>query len=220
MIDLWRLYTWMHHPFRSTSDPAVAPRIGRRATGRDRAQDLAVIDDYRGWLLGVCERMDVPLPLDLDVLLLAIETYLGLVKDLVPDLEPPFQAGLRGENGKLLFNEPLDCTLEIVRRDWEGSQLYGACYRSRKKYVIALRLNAPRRLLIHSLGHEVGHVLRAHCDTGPQFYNYEAALPEDVEAEEIARAIEWLLETSHATVKANSRALRRRFWDIMGGGGQ
>ncbi len=93
MIDLWRLYTWMHHPFRSTSDPAVAPRIGRRATGRDRAQDLAVIDDYRGWLLGVCERMDVPLPLDLDVLLLAIETY-------------------------------LDCTLEIVRRDWEGSQLY------------------------------------------------------------------------------------------------
>jgi len=189
MIDLWRLYTWMHHPFRSTSDPAVAPRIGRRATGRDRAQDLAVIDDYRGWLLGVCERMDVPLPLDLDVLLLAIETY-------------------------------LDCTLEIVRRDWEGSQLYGACYRSRKKYVIALRLNAPRRLLIHSLGHEVGHVLRAHCDAGPQFYNYEAALPEDVEAEEIARAIEWLLETSHATAKANSRALRRRFWGIMGGGGQ
>ncbi len=35
-----------------------------------------------------------------------IGIYLGLVKDLVPDLEPPFQAGLRGKNGKLLFNEP------------------------------------------------------------------------------------------------------------------
>ncbi len=194
MIDLrrlytWLLYAWVHHPFRSTSDPTVARRIGRRATGRDRAQDLAVIDDYRGWLLSVCERMGVPLPLDLDLLLLAIETY-------------------------------LDCTLEIVRRDWEGSQLYGACYRSHKKYVIALRLNAPRRLLIHSLGHELGHVLRAHCDTGPQFYNYEAVIPEDVEAEEIARAIEWLLETSYAAAKANRRPLRRRFWSIMGGGSQ
>ncbi len=189
MIDLRRLYTWMHHPFRSTSDPTAALRIGRRATGKDRAQDLAPIDDYRAWLLGVCERMEVPLPLDLDVLLLAIETY-------------------------------LDCTLEIVRRDWEGSQLYGACYRSCKKYVIALRLNAPRRLLIHGLGHELGHVLRAHCDTGPQFYNYEAAIPEDVEAEEIARAIEWLLETSHVAAKGNLRALRRRFWSIMGGGSQ
>lgn len=189
MIDLRCLYAWVHHPFRSTSNVTAAVRIGRRATRKDRAQDLAPIDDYRDWLLGICARMEVPLPLNLDVLILAIETY-------------------------------LDCTLEIIRRDWDGSQLYGACYRSRKKYVIALRLNAPRRLLIHSLSHEIGHVLRAHCDTGPQFYNYEAAIPEDIEAEEIARAIEWLLETSYAAAEANRRALRRRFWGIMGGAGQ
>ncbi len=96
---------------RAATEPAP-PRRERvepvDISGNEHAYEPLLHAIESGLLIAWNERDGLLVDDEAERALRLVIAHYGLVKDLVPDLEPPFQAGLRGENGKLLFNEPYE----------------------------------------------------------------------------------------------------------------
>jgi len=161
-------------------------QVGRRprlATTRGaRAQDIGPVDDIDQWLAAMLKKLHLTSPFSLDEMLTTTATYLR-------------------------------CDIVVQKRDFVGSALYGACYPTHNAYVIAIGYNLTRRQVVRTVCHELAHILRGHVQlTELQYREFEPVTWQDVEAEDIARAMEARMDDERGR-----RSLGNRFWDTMGG---
>ncbi len=107
----------------------------------------------------------------------------------------------------------LGCTIRLMLRDWEGSQLYGACVEiGPKQFVIALRHDMSKRQRAKTIYHELAHILRGHeLVLEGQFRYFEPTTPQDIEAEEIARVLREI------GTRGRRKPFLERFTERMGG---
>lgn len=107
----------------------------------------------------------------------------------------------------------LGCTIRLLLRDWEGSQLYGACVETgSRQFVIALRHDLSTRQRAKTIYHELAHILRGHeLVVEGQFRYFEPTSPQDIEAEEIARVLRAV------GARGRRKVFLERFTERMGG---
>ncbi len=115
----------------------------------------------------------------------------------------------------------LDCEVEVIDHDLEGSTIYGFCAALRRKFVIAVRHDASLEQRERTIYHEATHILRKDISFEGQVQacrELDATEPRELDAEDGARALASLahseLPKKHSAPADDSGL--ETFWDEMG----
>jgi hypothetical protein len=146
------------------------------------------------------------------------EEYLAWAEEICRRLK--LKPGFRKEELARAVAKMVGCELVLSEHDLEGSTLYGFCGPAgEKRFVITFRNDSPFHQRLHTVCHEVSHILHGHVtpvDCTPIPREFGATSAQERVAEKSARALV-AIATGSSRSKRRRRSSIAKFWNEVGG---